>query len=105
MKTFYEIDSYAQSTGILPVRLCLSPQHVSWKIGIEDYKLQLSFETTNALKSLGDLCEKYYPSVESLYQENEEFRNRIDFYRTKDFISNTRKKYRSNIAKYLANKY
>lgn len=89
MKTFYEIDSCAQSTGILPARLCLPSQHVSWKIGTEAYNLQFSTDTTNTLKSLGDLCEKYYQSVESLYQENDEFRGRINSYRAKDFILNT----------------
>jgi hypothetical protein len=89
MKPFHEIDSYARDAGILPARLCLPSQHVSWRIGTESYTLPLSKNILDSLMSLGTLCEKCYRSLEALYSENAEFRNRINFYRTDNFLSNS----------------
>ena len=88
MKSFHEIDTYACDADILPARLCLPSQHVSWRIGTESYALPLSRSALDTLMSLGMLCKKYYQSTEALYSENTEFRSKVNFYRTDDFLSN-----------------
>lgn len=85
---FESFNSLAKQSRILPKRLCLPGQNVSWRIGKESYQLPFSNKIRERLALLGMLCKKYHDAVEDLFFHDTEFRKKVNMYREKSFLDN-----------------
>lgn len=86
--SFESFDRLAKQSCILPERLCLPDQHVSWRIGRESYRLPFSEAFQKQFFSLGTLCGKYHDAIEALFLSDEDFRKRVNIYRGEAFLDN-----------------
>lgn len=86
--TFESFNNYAKKDSIIPIRLQLPQQNVSWLIGQYPYKLSLSSENLESFHNLGNLCAKYHDFLDDLFGSSKAFQSVCNHYRNDAFIEN-----------------
>lgn len=87
--SFEAINSRAHDAEIIPERLCIPHQGVSWRIAESALPLPVR-NARSAYETVGNMCRKYHDTICQIYAENALFASVIDTYRDSCFLENVR---------------